>query len=157
MKCDGTRAEARLRLSAKRTSPFKSAGASFQSTTGSRGVRISGSNAGYTMFRGNVKGTGYPLHSPIFPSLFLSCVTVCNHVSTGIYLLSSSCGQKTKVQDNRQIFTKSPYICSRFRVHDTLFQKVATITNSCISNINPRTYRLGRNLEVIPDVCVVIL
>ena len=28
-------------------------------TTGSWGVRISGSNAGYTMFRGSVKGTGY--------------------------------------------------------------------------------------------------
>jgi len=38
------------------------AGASVQSTTGSRGVRISGINAGYTMFRGSVKGTGYPLH-----------------------------------------------------------------------------------------------
>ena len=45
-------------------SPFKSAGASVQSTIGSRGVRISGSNAGYTMVRGSVKGTGYPLHSP---------------------------------------------------------------------------------------------
>ena len=45
LKCDGTRAETRFRLSAKRTSPFKSAGASVQSTTGSRGVRISGSNA----------------------------------------------------------------------------------------------------------------
>jgi len=56
-------------LSAKRTSPFKSAGASVQSTTGSRGVRISGSNAGYAMFRGSVKGTGYPLHSPVSPSL----------------------------------------------------------------------------------------
>ena len=33
----------------------------------SRGVRISGSNAGYTMFRGSVKGTGYPLHSPVSP------------------------------------------------------------------------------------------
>jgi len=50
LKCDGTRAETRYGLSAKRTSPFKSAGASVQSTTGSRGVRISGSNAGYTMF-----------------------------------------------------------------------------------------------------------
>jgi hypothetical protein len=28
-----------------------------------------GSNAGYTMFRGSVKGTGYPLHSPVTPSL----------------------------------------------------------------------------------------
>jgi len=43
--------------------------ASVQSTTGSRDVRISGSNAGYTMFRGSVKSTGYPLHSPISHSL----------------------------------------------------------------------------------------
>jgi len=48
--CVGTRAETRFRLSAKRTSPFKSAGASVQSTAGSRGARISGSNAGYTVF-----------------------------------------------------------------------------------------------------------
>jgi len=54
LKCDGTSAEIRFRPPAKHTSPFKSAGASVQSTTGSRGVRISGSNAGYTMFRGSV-------------------------------------------------------------------------------------------------------
>ena len=87
LKCDGTRAENRFRLSAKRTSPFKSAwGASVQSTTGSRGVRISGSNAGYTMFRGSVKSVGYPLHSPVSPSLHLPCVTACHHISTGVYL-----------------------------------------------------------------------
>ena len=85
LKCDGTRAETRFSLSAKRTSPFKSAGASIQSTTGCRGVRISGSNAGYIMFRGSVKSTGYPLHSPVSPSLPLPCVTVCQHISTGIY------------------------------------------------------------------------
>ena len=68
-KCDGTRAETRFRLSAKRTSPFKSAGTSVQSTTGSRGVRISGSNAGYTKFWDSVKGTGYLFHSPVSPSL----------------------------------------------------------------------------------------
>jgi len=84
LKCDGTRAETRIRPSAKRTSPFKSAGASLQSTTGSRGVRISGSNAGYTMFRGSVKGTGCPLHSPVSSSLTLPCVTVCHHISTGL-------------------------------------------------------------------------
>ena len=67
LKCDGTHAETRFRLSAKRTSPFKSAGASVQSTTGSRGVRIGGSNAGYTVFRGSVKSTGYPLYSPVSP------------------------------------------------------------------------------------------
>ena len=81
---DGTCAETRFRLSTKRTSPFKSAGASVQSTTGSRGVLISGSNAGYTMFLGSVKGTGYPLHSPVSPSHPLPCVTVCHHVSTGL-------------------------------------------------------------------------
>ena len=48
LKCDGTRAETRFGLSAKRTRPFISAGASVQSTAGSRRVRISGSNAGYT-------------------------------------------------------------------------------------------------------------
>ena len=32
-------------------------------------VCISGSNAGYTMFRGSVKGFGYPLNSPVSPSL----------------------------------------------------------------------------------------
>jgi len=84
LKCDGTRAETRFRLKAKRTSSFKSAGASVQSTTGSRGVRISGSNARYTMFRGSVKGTGYPLHSSVFPSLLHPRVTVCHYVSTGL-------------------------------------------------------------------------
>jgi hypothetical protein len=41
--------------------------ASVYSTTGNRGVRISGSNAGYIMFRGSAKSTGYPLHSPVSP------------------------------------------------------------------------------------------
>jgi hypothetical protein len=87
LKRDGTRAETRFRLSPKRMSPFKSAGTSVQSTAGSRVVRISGSNAVYTMFRGSVKSTGYPLHSPVSPSLPPSppCVTVCHQVSTGLY------------------------------------------------------------------------
>jgi hypothetical protein len=85
LKCDGTHAETRFHLSAKRTSPFNSAGASVQSTTGSLGVRISGSNAGYAMFWGSVKSTGYPLHSPVSPSLHLPRVSVCHHISTGLY------------------------------------------------------------------------
>jgi len=84
LKYDGTRAETRFRLLVKWTSPFKSAGALVQSTTGSRGVRISGSNAGYTKFRGSVKDTGYPLHSPVSPSLPLPCVTECHHISIGL-------------------------------------------------------------------------
>jgi hypothetical protein len=70
LKRDGTRAETRFRLSPKRTSPFKSAGASVQSTTGSRGVCISVSNAGNTTFRGSVRVLAthsirqFPLHFP---------------------------------------------------------------------------------------------
>jgi len=84
LKCDDTRAETRFRLSPKRTSPFKSAGASVQSTTGSRGLRFSGSNVVYTMCRDSMKGTGYPLHSPVSPSLPLPCVTWCHHISTEV-------------------------------------------------------------------------
>jgi len=87
LKRDGTRVETRFRLSPKRTSPFKSAGASVQSTAGSRVVRISCSNAGYTTFRGSVKVTGYPLHSPVSPSLPLPCVIVCHQVSNALYNL----------------------------------------------------------------------
>jgi len=59
--------------------------ASVQSTTGSRGVRISGSNDGYTNFWGSVKGTGYTIHSPVSPSLPLPCITVCHHISSAVY------------------------------------------------------------------------
>jgi hypothetical protein len=83
LKCDGTRTETKFRLSAKRTSPFKSAGASVQSTTGGRGVRIS-INAGYTMFRGSEKGTGYSFRSSVSPSFPLPWVTVCHHISIGV-------------------------------------------------------------------------
>ena len=69
--CDGPRAETRLRLSPKRTSPFKSAGgiSSVDYWQPSCPHQRSGSNAGYTMFRGSVNSTGYPLHSPVSPSL----------------------------------------------------------------------------------------
>jgi hypothetical protein len=63
---------------------------SVQSTTGSRGVSISGSNAGCTMFRGSVKSTDYLLHSPGSPFFPLPYVTVCHHISTGLYLSATS-------------------------------------------------------------------
>jgi len=34
---------------------------------------------------GSVNSTGYPLHSPVSPSLPLPCVTVCHYISTGVY------------------------------------------------------------------------
>jgi hypothetical protein len=88
LNCDGTRAETRFRLSAKRTSPFISAEASVQSTADTRVVRVNGSNARYTMFRGSVMSTSYPLHLPVSSSLPLPCVTVCHHISIGLYKAS---------------------------------------------------------------------
>ena len=75
-KCDDTRAETIFHLSAKGTSPFKLAEASIQSIPGGWGVRISGSNAGCTMFLGSVKSTGYPLHQ--FPLHFPSHASPCS-------------------------------------------------------------------------------
>ena len=49
-------------------------------------IRFHDNNAGYTMFRGSVKSTGYPFHSPVSPLLPLPCVTVCHYVSNGLYL-----------------------------------------------------------------------
>jgi hypothetical protein len=107
LKCDGTRAETRFRPSAKRTSLFKSAGTSVQSTTGSWGMRISGTNAGYTKFRGSVKCTVYPLHSPVSPSLRPPCVTVCHHVSAGLYY---ACSTETHVASTILLHSSSGHI-----------------------------------------------
>ena len=84
-KPDGTRAETTFRLSPKRTNPYKSAGASVQSTAGSRGMRISVSNAGYTTFRGRVRVLATHSNSPVSPSLPLPCVTVCHHIPNAVY------------------------------------------------------------------------
>jgi hypothetical protein len=37
------------------------------------------------MLRCSVKSTGYPFHSPVSPSLPFPCVTMCHHISTGLY------------------------------------------------------------------------
>ena len=88
---DGTRVETRFRLSPKRTSPFNSAGDSVQSTSGSRGVRISLSNAGYTTFRGRVRVLD--THSTRqFPLHFPPCVTVCHHILNAVYPLYGRLG-----------------------------------------------------------------
>jgi len=79
-KRDGTRAETRFRLSAKRTSPFKSAGVLVQSTTGSQGVLISGQRLYRPCSDVYCKAASYPLHSHLSPSLPLPCVTVCHQV-----------------------------------------------------------------------------
>jgi hypothetical protein len=125
LKCDGTRTETRFRLSAKRMSPFKSAGASVQSTTGSRGVRISGSNAGYIVFRGSVKSTGYPLHSPVSPSIPLPCVTVCHHISTELYQMTCS----PRARSWKAKLIKERKHCARANTRFTSALKTSALTS----------------------------
>ena len=133
LKCDGTCTETRFHLSAKRASPFKSAGASVLSTTGSRGVRISGSNAGYTMFRGSVKSTGYPFHLPVSPSLPLPHVTVCHHISTGLYTKWHWDRFSTKIfvfSSCQSSFHQAPYLCSSVSCHFYIVQTPTLPLNS---------------------------
>ena len=137
LKCDGTCAETRFRLLAERTSPFKSAGASLRSTTGSWGVRISGSNAGYAVFWGSVKGTGYPLHSPVSPSLPLPCVTVCHHFSTGV------CNQEY------------PHYGPAVRTPSSII-RFAVLQNDWILNILSEHLALGRSIPA-DSILVVLL
>ena len=83
-KRDGTRAETRFGLSAKRRSPFKPAGVSVLSTTGSRGVRIRGQRLYRPCSEVQWKAAGYSLHSNLSPSLPLPCVTVCHQVPNAL-------------------------------------------------------------------------
>jgi hypothetical protein len=89
LKCDGTRAKTRFRFWAKRRSPFKRMGASVLSPTGRRAVHVSLQGLYCSckpVFCNHVTLTGYPLHSLVSPSLILPCFTVCNHISTWLYL-----------------------------------------------------------------------
>ena len=97
----------------------------FSRLLASRGVRISGINDGYTMFRGSVKGTGYPQHSPVSHSLPLPCVTVCHHISAGVYQVyrcqSTSyfdlpVAQLRYAPNNRYIDVLNKYICFLLQV-----------------------------------------
>ena len=93
LKRDGTRAKSNFVFRRNGRVHINRRGAgSVQSTTGNRGVRISGIDAGYTMFRCSVKSTGYSLHSAVSPSISLPCVTVYHHISNGLYLQRSLLG-----------------------------------------------------------------
>ena len=88
LKRDGTCAETRFGLSAKRTSPFKLAEASVQSTTGSdvcASAVVMVVMLDTPCSEVECKTTGYPLHSNVSPSLLLPCVTVCHQVSNELY------------------------------------------------------------------------
>ena len=85
---DGTCAETRFGLSAKRTSPFKSAGGQFSrllaaEVCASAVVMVVMVDTPYPEIE--CKTTGYPLHLHVFPSLPLPCITVCHQFSIELY------------------------------------------------------------------------
>ena len=47
------------------------------------------------VFCSHVTLTGYPLPSLVSPSLLLPCVTVCHHISTGLYQLTDTARQSS--------------------------------------------------------------
>jgi len=105
--------------------------------------RISGSNAGYTMLRGSVKSTGYPLHLPVSPSLPFPCVTVCHQASTGLYYLRHSCRNRRCVR--RDLF--NPFVKSSSANTLVLYRqekrgRVILVLRRLlvIGNINPINY-----------------
>jgi hypothetical protein len=87
LKCDGTRAETRSRLSTQRTSPFKSAGASVQSTTGSRAVHISlqGLYCSCKPVLQSCDAYWLPTALSCFPFTSPPCVTACHHIPNAVY------------------------------------------------------------------------
>ena len=93
LKCDGTGAETRFRLSPKRTSPFKSAEGGGWGRQFSRLLAAEVCASAVVMVvmldtscsEVEYKTTGYPLHSHVSASLPLPWVTACHHISTGLY------------------------------------------------------------------------
>jgi len=82
LKCDGTRAETRFHLSAKRTSPFKSAGGrQFSRLLAAEVCASAVVMLDTPCSEVEYKTTGYPLHPSVSPSLPLTSATVCHHVS----------------------------------------------------------------------------
>ena len=145
LKRDGTRAETRFRLSPKRTSPLKSAGALVQSTVGSRGVGISVSNAGYTAFRGSFRVLA--THSiPQFPFHFSSRASPCairfqTHSTYRLHL-------RTFYYDEHSLGVQ--YTADWLR-NDTSLHLIA-VTFRTVHCIEPFTVKAVLNLTAFPSI-----
>jgi len=86
LKRDGTRAETRFRLSAKRTNSFKSAlGRQFSRLLAAEVFASAVVMLDTPCSEVECKTTGYPLHSHVSPSLPVPRVTECHQVSIELY------------------------------------------------------------------------
>jgi hypothetical protein len=97
LKCDGTHAETRFRLSAKRTSPFKSAGASVQPTIGRRAVHT------YVLTYIYIR-----IHTYFFPTLWLTLQSPKEF--TAIELRLNRSPSATECQSVRPSWRPAPHL-----------------------------------------------
>ena len=87
-----------------------------------------------------VKGTGYPPHSPVSPSLRLPCVTVCHNISTGLY-------------DSRMSASRAPPV----RAHNILTCHFSVLSRTvCYTNFSLSVHLLILIFRNILDVLQLI-
>ena len=134
-KRDGTRAETRFGLSAKRTSPFKSTGVSVQSTAGSRGVRISVQQLYRPRSDVQCNTTGYTLHSHVSPSLPLPCVNVCHQVLNALYSFLLEAETTPRPQCDRKDFISMKNPLTPAGIEPATFRFVAQHLNHCATAV----------------------
>ena len=117
---------------------------------------IVGSNAGYTMFRGSVKGTGYTPHSPVSPSLTLPCVTVCHHIWTGVYLkFGSSFGKNISPVWQNISFKLTPSSINELAILDHLNHTQIKYTNKYLHQCGIYSY-VSLTTGIRSEKCVVM-
>jgi len=85
LKCDGTRAETRFSIWAKRTSPFKSARWSGQSTTRAVRITLQGLYCSCEPVLQSCDAYSLPIPFSCFPFTSSPCVALCHHISNAVY------------------------------------------------------------------------
>jgi hypothetical protein len=105
LKCDGTRAETRCRLLAKRTSPFKSArgvtSVEYWQPKCAHQLSLLVLMPDTSCFEVVSRVMATHSNSPVSPSLPLPCVTVCHHISTGLSFTGFSRYATTRLTGQR--------------------------------------------------------
>ena len=93
-----------------------------------------------------MKSTGYPLHSPVSPSLLLPCVTVCHHISTGVYFLTFLTHTHTHTQIVSYFLRKStqPYFSGCPKLQHSLMSRRFHGLRTSSATIRP-VYEVPKN------------
>jgi hypothetical protein len=137
LKCDGTHAETRFRPSAKRPNPSKSPGPSVQSTTGSRGVRISASSKVVWRVLATHSNRQFPLH---FPSRASPCA-ITFHLDSTFFI-----GPWASVCLAVRLGEHSGLYCVRFKIYDSFSTVLQRIKQRSVTKF--LTYENETSIEI---------